>query len=93
MLSRWSEETLQRHLQSLSEGFRNINGILGTDCTGAIKVARSISTKEQLSMGSWAHISSICCQYLPAFRSQATKLPEKSNVSTFFTVKSLCDQN
>ena len=40
-LSRWPEETLQRHPQSLSEGFRNTNGVLGTDCTGAIKVARS----------------------------------------------------
>ena len=41
MLSRWSEETLQRHPQSLSGGFRNTYGVLGTDCTGAIKVARS----------------------------------------------------
>ena len=40
-LSRWPKETLQRHPQSLSEGFRNTNGVLGTDCTGAIKVARS----------------------------------------------------
>ena len=40
-LSRWPEETLQRHPQSLSEGFRHTNGVLGTDCTGAIKVARS----------------------------------------------------
>ena len=31
-LSRWPEETLQRHPQSLSEGFRNTNGVLGTDC-------------------------------------------------------------
>ena len=38
---RWLEETLQRHPKSLSEGFRNTNGVLGTDCTGAIKVARS----------------------------------------------------
>ena len=40
-LSRWLEETIQRHPQSLSEGFRHTNGVLGTDCTGAIKVARS----------------------------------------------------
>ena len=32
---------LQRHSQSLSEGFRHTNWVLGTDCTGAIKVARS----------------------------------------------------
>ena len=31
----------QKKPQSLSEGFRNTNGVLGTDCTGAIKVARS----------------------------------------------------
>ena len=40
-LLRWPEETLQRHPQSISEGFRHTNGVLGTDCTGAIKVARS----------------------------------------------------
>ena len=38
---RWPEETLERHSQSFSEGFRYTNGFLGTDCTGAIKVARS----------------------------------------------------
>ena len=32
---------LQRHPQSISVGFRHTNGVLGTDCTGAIKVARS----------------------------------------------------
>ena len=41
VLSRWPEETLQRHPQSLSEGFRHTNGVFRTDCTGAIKVARS----------------------------------------------------
>ena len=40
-LSRWPEEMLQKHPQSLSEGFRHTNGVLGTDCTGAIKVATS----------------------------------------------------
>ena len=40
-LSVWPEETLQRHPQSLSEGFRHTNLVLGTDCSGAIKVARS----------------------------------------------------
>ena len=42
-LLRWPEEMLERHSQSLSEGFRYTNGFLGTDsdCTGAIKVARS----------------------------------------------------
>ena len=30
---------------------------------------------------------------IPTFRSQATKCPLKSNVFTFFTLKSLCDQN
>ena len=44
-LSRWPEETLQRHLQKLSEGFRHTNGALGTDCTGAIKVARAHQQK------------------------------------------------
>ena len=39
-LSGWPEEMLQRQPQSLSEGFRITNGVLGTDCTGAIKVAR-----------------------------------------------------
>ena len=39
-LSRRPEETLQRHPQSLSERFRHTNLVLGTDCTGAIKVAR-----------------------------------------------------
>ena len=39
-LSRWPEETLQRHPQSLSEGFRHTNGVLETGCTGANKVAR-----------------------------------------------------
>ena len=39
--SRLPEETLQRHPQTLSEGFRHTNRVLGTDCTGAIKVARS----------------------------------------------------
>ena len=39
--SRWPEETLQRHPQCLSEGFRYTSGVLGTDCTGAIKLARS----------------------------------------------------
>ena len=34
-------QTLQRHPQCLSEGFRHTNGVLGTDCTGATKVARS----------------------------------------------------
>ena len=29
-LSRWPEETLQRHTQSLSEGFRHTSGVLGT---------------------------------------------------------------
>ena len=36
---------LQRHSQSLYEEFRHTNGVLGTQCTGAIKV-----TKEQLSV-------------------------------------------
>ena len=40
-LSRWPEETLQRHPQSLSEGLRHTNGVLGTDCTGTIKVSRA----------------------------------------------------
>ena len=40
-LSRWPEETLQRHPGSLSEGFCHTDWVLGTDCTGAIKVARS----------------------------------------------------
>ena len=40
-LSRLPEETLQRHPQSLSEGFRHTNWVLGTYCTGVIKVARS----------------------------------------------------
>ena len=31
--------------------------------------------------------------YLPTFRLRATKLPEKSNVFTFFPLKSLCDHN
>ena len=44
-LSGWPEETLQRHPQSISEGFRHTDEVLGIDCTGAIKV-----TKEQLSM-------------------------------------------
>ena len=35
------KKTQQRHPQSLSEGFRNTNGVLGTDCKGAIKMARS----------------------------------------------------
>ena len=39
-LSRWPEETLQRHPQSLSEGFRHTSGVMGTDCRGAIKVAK-----------------------------------------------------
>ena len=42
----WPEETLQRHPQSLSEGFRNTNGVLGTDCTSVIKVARSHKKQE-----------------------------------------------
>ena len=29
-----------RNLQSLSEGFQNTDRVLGTDCTGTIKVAR-----------------------------------------------------
>ena len=33
-------ETLQRHLQSHTEGFRHTHWALGTDCTGLIKVAR-----------------------------------------------------
>ena len=41
----WPEDTLQRHPQRLSEGFRHTNGALGTDCTGAIKVARSHQQK------------------------------------------------
>ena len=32
---------IQRHPQSISEGFRHAHWVLGTDCTGAIKVARS----------------------------------------------------
>ena len=40
-LSRWPDDTLQRHSESLSEGFRHSNWVLGIDCTGAIKVARS----------------------------------------------------
>ena len=40
-LLRWPEETLQRHTKILSKGFRYTNGVLGTDRTGAIKVARS----------------------------------------------------
>ena len=32
---------LQRHRQSLPEGFRHTNRVLGTDCKGVIKVARS----------------------------------------------------
>ena len=40
-LSRWPEEMLQRHPQSISEGFRHTIRVLGTDCTGAIKMARS----------------------------------------------------
>ena len=47
-LSRWPEDTLQRHPQSLSEGFRH--GVLGTDCTGAIKVGRS---HQQSSSSLW----------------------------------------
>ena len=39
--SQWPEETLQRHPQSLSEGFRLTNWVLGTDCTGAIILAKS----------------------------------------------------
>ena len=35
------KKTLQRHPQSLSEGFRHTNRVFGTDCTGAIKVVRS----------------------------------------------------
>ena len=45
-LSRWPEETLQRHPQSLSEGFRHTSWVLGIDCTGAIKVARSHQQKD-----------------------------------------------
>ena len=39
------KKTLQKHPQRLSEGFRHTNGALGTDCTGAIKVARSHQQK------------------------------------------------
>ena len=46
---KWPEDTLQRHPQSLFEGFRNTNGVFGTDCTGAISGEVS-STKEQLSV-------------------------------------------
>ena len=40
-LSRWPEETLQRHPQSIYERFRHTIRVFGTDCTGAIKVVRS----------------------------------------------------
>ena len=40
-LSRWSEETLQKHPLSIPEEFRHTNVVLETDCTGAIKVTRS----------------------------------------------------
>ena len=45
MSSMWPEETLQRHPQSHSKGFRHTNRVLETDCAGTIKVA-----KDQLSM-------------------------------------------
>ena len=43
-----SQETLQKYPQSLSEGFRHTNGVLETDCTGAIKVARSHQQRSSL---------------------------------------------
>ena len=43
---RWPEETLQRHPQNLSEGFRHTNGVL----TMSDQSGRGLSTKEQLSM-------------------------------------------
>ena len=39
--SQGDQKKLQRQPQSLSEGFRHTNWVLGTDCTGAIKMARS----------------------------------------------------
>ena len=35
------KKTLHRHPQRLSEGFRHTNTVLGTGCTGVIKVVRS----------------------------------------------------
>ena len=40
-LSRWPEQMVQGHPQSLYEGFRHTNGVVGTHCTGAIKVVKS----------------------------------------------------
>ena len=44
-LSMWPEETLQRHTQSLSEGFRHTNRVLGTDFTGAMKLRGLINSR------------------------------------------------
>ena len=43
-LSRGQEETLQKHHQSPSEGFRNTNGVLGTDRTEAIDQSGEVSS-------------------------------------------------
>ena len=42
------EESLQKHHQSLSEGFRHINGVLGTNSTGAMTVAQSHQQRSSL---------------------------------------------
>ena len=40
MLPWWSEEAIQRHPQSLPQGFQHTNRVMGTNCTGPSKVAR-----------------------------------------------------
>ena len=36
----WSEEAIQRHPQSLPQGFQHTKRVMGTNCTGPSKVAR-----------------------------------------------------
>ena len=36
----WSEEAIQRHPQSLPQGFQHTNRVMGRNCTGPSKVAR-----------------------------------------------------
>ena len=37
----WSEEATQRHPQSLPQGFKHTNRVVGTNCTGPSKVDSS----------------------------------------------------
>ena len=39
-LSCWSEEAIQKHPQSLPQGFQHTNSVMGINCTGPSKVAR-----------------------------------------------------